>query len=59
MALIIYANGETRKRYSTEDNILYLSGPLMKQTPSQTHRRPGQGKLLRVWGNVILLLNSI
>lgn len=48
MALIIYANGETRKRNSTEDNILYLSGPLMKQTPSQTHRRPGQGKLLRV-----------
>lgn len=49
MALIIYANGETRKRDSTEDNILYLSGPLMKQAPSQTHLRRGQGKPLPVW----------
>lgn len=45
MAFIIHANGETRKRDGTENNILYLSGPLIKPAPSPIHCRRGQGKL--------------
>lgn len=44
MPFIIHANGETRKRDSMENNILYLSRPLIKRAPSQTHPRRGQGE---------------
>ena len=55
MALIIHANGETRKRDSTEDNILYLSGPLMKQAPLWGR---GQGKLLHVCENMLFYCST-
>lgn len=48
MLFIIHANGETGKRDSMENNILYLSDPLIKQAPSQTHRRRGQDKLTHI-----------
>lgn len=53
MPFIIHANGETRKRDSMENNILYLSSPLMKHT--LRHNRGG----VKAYSHISVVLHCV
>lgn len=53
MPFIIHANGETRKRDSMENNILYLSGPLIKHTVRHT------GGGVKAYSHISMVLHCV